>query len=103
MLNGNVIFAGVFALLLAAPKYLAGELTLGSLMQLGAAFVSVLSALNWFADNYIPVAQWRASARRVALLVDALSGLNSRMRRARSGDCRSARRRSVICFLTASP
>ena len=76
VLNGNVIFAGVFALLLAAPEYLAGELTLGSLMQLGAAFVSVLSALNWFADNYIPVAQWRASARRVALLVDALAGLD---------------------------
>lgn len=76
VLNGNAIFAAVFALLLAAPKYLAGELTLGAMIQLGAAFVSVLGALNWFAENYIAVALWRASARRVALLDNALHGLD---------------------------
>ncbi len=37
-------------------------------MQIGSAFTAVLSALNWFAENYIPLAQWRASAERVAVL-----------------------------------
>jgi len=68
ILNANSFFAGTFALLLALPKYMSGDLTLGALVQLGAAFTAVLAALNWFAENFIPIAQWRASALRVSLL-----------------------------------
>jgi len=75
ILNANAFFAGTFALLLAVPKYLTGELTLGQMMQIGSAFTAVLGALNWFAENFIPVAQWRASARRVSLLDDAFNDL----------------------------
>ena len=64
MLNGNAFFAPVFPVLLATPKYLAGELTLGSVMQIAAAFTAVLTALNWFAENFIRLAEWSASARR---------------------------------------
>lgn len=76
VLNANAFFAGTFALLLAIPKYLSGDLSLGSMMQIGSAFTAVLSALNWFAENYIGVAQWRASARRVAVLDEALAELD---------------------------
>ena len=76
ILNANAFFAGSFALLLAAPKFLSGELSLGAIMQIGSAFTAVLSALNWFAENFIIIAQWRASARRVALLDEALEGLD---------------------------
>ncbi len=78
MLNANAFFAGTFALLLAVPKYLAGELSLGAIMQIASAFTAVLTALNWFAENFIPVAQWRASARRVAVLDTAFSALDFR-------------------------
>ncbi|MEQ1613971.1 MAG: ABC transporter ATP-binding protein/permease [Hyphomicrobiaceae bacterium] len=76
VLNANAFLAGTFALLLATPKYLGGELSLGAVMQIGSAFTAVLSALNWFTENYIAVAQWRASARRVALLDEALDDLD---------------------------
>ena len=51
-------------------------------MQIASAFTAVLTALNWFAENFIPVAQWRASARRVAVLDTAFSALKLEQRAA---------------------
>ena len=72
LLNANAFFAPVVPLLLATPKYLAGDMSLGQVMQVAAAFVSVLGALNWFTDNYVRLAEWSASARRVDELYVAL-------------------------------
>jgi putative ATP-binding cassette transporter len=72
LLNANAFFAPVLPVLLAAPKYLAGQMSLGEVMQLAAAFTAVLGALNWFVDNYIRLAEWTASARRVDELYVAL-------------------------------
>lgn len=63
--NSNSFFAPVLPLLLAAPKYISGEFTLGEMMQVATAFTSVLGALNWLTDNYVRLAEWSASARRV--------------------------------------
>ena len=62
--NSHSFFAPILPLLLAYPKYLSGELSLGAIMQLAAAFTTVLGALNWFTDNYVRIAEWSASARR---------------------------------------
>jgi len=43
-------------------------MTLGDLMQAAAAFWQVHAALNWLADNALSLANWSASARRVAAL-----------------------------------
>jgi vitamin B12/bleomycin/antimicrobial peptide transport system ATP-binding/permease protein len=69
--NGNGILIPIFALALATPKYLAGELSLGDLVSLGAAFHQVQAALSWFVDNFRQVAQWYASAGRVFDLIMA--------------------------------
>lgn len=61
----------IVPLLFAAPKYLAGELTLGQVTQLAAAFVQVQIAISWVVDNYNRIAEWYASARRVIDIVDA--------------------------------
>ncbi|WP_343040090.1 SbmA/BacA-like family transporter [Methylocystis heyeri] len=66
--SANGLFAPAVPLLLGAPKYLAGDLTLGDLMQAAAAFVQVQLSLNWLADNALSIANWSASARRVAAL-----------------------------------
>jgi vitamin B12/bleomycin/antimicrobial peptide transport system ATP-binding/permease protein len=76
LLNSNAFFAPIFPVLLATPKYLAGELTLGSVMQIAAAFTAVLTALNWFADNFIRLAEWSASAKRVDELYSALDEMD---------------------------
>ena len=75
-LNGaNLVLAPVVPLLLGAPKYLAGDLSLGSLMQAATAFAQVQVALNWLADNAIRLADWFASSRRVSQLTDAIDRL----------------------------
>lgn len=75
--GANLILAPIVPLLLGAPKYLAGEMSLGSLMQAASAFVQVQIALNWIADNALRLADWFASARRVSDLTDALDRLDA--------------------------
>ena len=82
VLNSNTFFSPILPLLLAVPKYLSGELSLGSVMQLAAAFTAVLTALNWFAENYIRLAEWSASAKRVQELDDALTEMDDDNERA---------------------
>ncbi|MDB5507946.1 MAG: transporter ATP-binding protein [Hyphomicrobiales bacterium] len=71
LMNANSSLVPVVPLVLAAPKYLAGELSLGEVMQLASAFAQVQIAIGWLVDNYWRLAEWFASARRVVELVDA--------------------------------
>jgi len=73
--NANFLIAPVVPVILCAPKYLAGDMSLGQVMQAAAAFVQVQTAFNWLVDNYPRLADWAASARRVASLIVALDGL----------------------------
>jgi putative ATP-binding cassette transporter len=66
--HANNLLAPVVPVMLSAPKYLAGDMTLGDLMQAAAAFLQVQLSLNWLADNALSIANWSASARRVAAL-----------------------------------
>jgi vitamin B12/bleomycin/antimicrobial peptide transport system ATP-binding/permease protein len=75
--GANLVLAPVVPLLLGAPKYLAGEMTLGSLMQAAAAFVQVQVALNWLADNALRLADWFAASRRVMQLSAAIDRLEA--------------------------
>ena len=74
--NANTIVAPVAGLLLCAPKYLDGAMSLGEVTQAAAAFVVVQGAFNWFVDNFQRMADWRASALRVAALMLAIDELD---------------------------
>jgi ABC-type uncharacterized transport system fused permease/ATPase subunit len=67
--HGNFLLVPIIALLLCAPKFLAGTMTLGELTQAAAAFTTVQTAFNWLVDNYQRVADWQSSANRVAALL----------------------------------
>src|SRR5262245_19446626 len=67
--------APILPIILCAPKFLDNAMTLGEVMQAASAFAIVQSALNWLVDNYPRLADWAASARRVAALDLALDGL----------------------------
>ena len=58
--------ANVFPLLAAAPRYFAGQLALGGLMQTAQAFGQVQGALSWFIDSYPTLADWRATVYRLS-------------------------------------
>jgi putative ATP-binding cassette transporter len=74
--------APVLPIILCAPKFLDGSMTLGQVMQAASAFTIVQGAFNWLVDNYPRLADWTASARRSASLMVSLDGLE----RAESGD-----------------
>jgi putative ATP-binding cassette transporter len=68
----STLVTPVIGLLLCLPKYLADTMTLGEVVQASAAFVLVQGGFNWFTDNYAKLAEWAASANRVASLLLAL-------------------------------
>jgi putative ATP-binding cassette transporter len=67
--------APVLPIILCAPKFLDGTMTLGGVMQAASAFTIVQAAFNWLVDNYPQLADWTASARRVASLQMSLDEL----------------------------
>ena len=73
--HGSMLIAPVVPLLLCAPKFLDGSMSLGQVMQAASAFTIVQSAFGWLVDNYPRLADWNACARRVASLMMSLDGL----------------------------
>src|SRR5260221_2343388 len=80
--QGSSLIAPVVPVLLCAPKFLDGSMTLGQVMQAASAFTIVQSAFGWLVDNYPRLADWNACARRIASLMMSLDGLE----RAERGD-----------------
>ncbi|MBI6191367.1 ABC transporter ATP-binding protein/permease [Providencia rettgeri] len=62
--------------LLALPKFLAGEIMLGGLMQLRQAFTSVATSLGWFIFAYKEIAAWQATVSRLYNFVVLLENDN---------------------------
>ena len=80
--QGSSLIAPVVPILLCAPKFLDGSMSLGQVMQAASAFTIVQSAFGWLVDNYPRLADWNACARRIASLMMSLDGLE----RAEKGD-----------------
>jgi putative ATP-binding cassette transporter len=76
VLNTNGALFPIVPLLLIAPKYLSGEVSLGAVMQVVAAFSAVQAALIWFVDNFVRLAEWFASVMRIDELQEALEALD---------------------------
>ena len=65
----------VVPILVAAPAYFGGALSLGGLIMVAGAFAQVQGAMRWFVDNFSRLADWRAAIHRVALFREALDDL----------------------------
>ena len=65
----------VVPILVAAPAYFGGSLTLGGLIMVAGAFTQVQGAMRWFVDNFSRLADWRAAVHRVARFREALDNL----------------------------
>lgn len=73
------VLANPFPLLVAAPRYILGYITLGTLMQMAQAFSQVTAALSFPVDNLSTISLWRASVERVMALQDAMAGLQEKL------------------------
>ncbi len=66
--SGYGQLAIIFPYVVTAPRYFAGAITFGIMMQTASAFGQVQSALSFFVDNYTSLAELRA-------VMDRLKGL----------------------------
>ena len=73
--NGYGQLAIIFPLIMAAPRYYAGEMALGGLMQTMSAFGRVQDALSFFVDSYGSIAE-------LAAVIQRLSGFTAHMENA---------------------
>lgn len=68
----------VFPILIAAPQYIGGAMSLGLLMQAAQAFQRLTSALSWPVDNLGDLARCRASIDRIVALYQDMEVLERR-------------------------
>lgn len=73
--SGYSVSSMALPILVASPRYIAGAISLGMLMQSVQAFQHMVSALSWPVDNMAVIAKWRTSVERVLGLVNALDHL----------------------------
>jgi vitamin B12/bleomycin/antimicrobial peptide transport system ATP-binding/permease protein len=70
LLNSLVVgydqVAVIFPIVVAAPRYFAGAMQLGGLMQTVGSFASVQGSMSWFVTAYAQLAQWRAIVERLS-------------------------------------
>jgi putative ATP-binding cassette transporter len=76
MLNGLIAgygqVASVFPIIVAAPHYFAGQMTLGGLTQTAGSFGQVQASLSWFVNMYGALASWRATVDRLTTFRTAI-------------------------------
>ncbi|MDD5229375.1 MAG: ABC transporter ATP-binding protein/permease [Methylococcales bacterium] len=77
--SGHSVLLMAFPILVSAPRFVWGSISLGGLMQSAQAFQQMTSALSWPVDNMAKIAEWRASVERVLSLVHALDTLEQEM------------------------
>lgn len=58
--------AAIFPIVVAAPRYFAGSMQLGGLMQTAGSFGQVQGSMSWFVASYAQLATWRAIVERLA-------------------------------------
>lgn len=102
--------APILPIILCAPKFLDNSMTLGEVMQAASAFATTQSALSWLVDNYSRLADWAASARRVAALMLSLDAIDraeirqiGRIRRGEGNDAALRLRNVSITLVDGTP
>jgi len=63
---------GAVPLLVAAPGFFAGLMTLGTIVQIRFAYGQVSGALSWFVYAYQEIARWRANVERLSTFAEAM-------------------------------
>jgi putative ATP-binding cassette transporter len=69
-------------LLVAAPAYIVGLLTLGGVAQVRFAYGQVSGALTWFVNAYQEIARWSANLERLASLSEVMDATANDLARA---------------------
>jgi putative ATP-binding cassette transporter len=82
LVSGYEQVAVIFPFLVAAPRYFAGAITLGVLIQISDAFGQVQGGLSWFVTTYSDLAVWKASVDRLLTFQSAIHEAELQIERA---------------------
>jgi len=77
--DGYAVLSTAFPILISAPRYILGQITLGALMQSAQAFQHMASALSWPVNNLGGIAEWRASVERILSLLKGLDDVDEEL------------------------
>ena len=69
----------IFPFIVASPRYLAGKIELGELMQISSAFGNVQESFSWFISAYQSLASWRATCDRLLSFRQAMTDNEQRV------------------------
>ncbi|KPC31821.1 ABC transporter ATP-binding protein [Pseudomonas syringae pv. cilantro] len=75
--SGYAQIALIFPFIVAAPRYFAGKIELGDLMQINSAFGNVQENFSWFISAYSTLASWRATSDRLLSFRQAMTELEA--------------------------
>ncbi|CAK0778278.1 vitamin B12/bleomycin/antimicrobial peptide transport system ATP-binding/permease protein [uncultured Gammaproteobacteria bacterium] len=75
--SGYTQVAIIFPFLVSAPRYFSGAIQLGGVMQISSAFGQVQTALSWFVEAYVNVAEWRAAVTRLTSFHAAIATIRA--------------------------
>lgn len=79
--SGESVVRMILPILVSAPRYIFGSISLGVLTQSTQAFQQMVAAQFWLIDNFAKVAEWRASVARVLELANGLDRLERELAR----------------------
>ena len=74
---------GIVPLLMAAPGFFSGLMTLGTVVQVRFAYGQVSGALIWFVNAYQEIARWRANVERLASFEEVMEEADADIAHAR--------------------
>ncbi|MBY0277670.1 ABC transporter ATP-binding protein/permease [Candidatus Binatia bacterium] len=74
---------GIVPLLMAAPGFFAGLMTLGTVVQVRFAYGQVSGALIWFVNAYQEIARWRANVERLSSFEEVMEEADADIAHAR--------------------
>ncbi len=70
----------IFPILVAAPRYFAGQIKLGGLTQTATAFGQVQGSLSFFISSYTSIVGWLATLQRLATFVESIDLAKAQVR-----------------------
>lgn len=73
----------IFPFIVAAPRYLTKDISLGGLMQIANCFGKVQESMSYFVDVYTTLAEWRACADRLLAFSSHMKDMEKNVETAR--------------------
>jgi putative ATP-binding cassette transporter len=95
--------ANVFPLVVAAPRFFSGAMTLGDLFQTVDAFGQVQSSMSWVVTAYSSLASWRATVERLTTFHHALDAASAAAQEGVAADTTPAAGYGVEAMTLALP